>query len=119
MSRILLLVDDEPDIMSLFRRVLRRSFDEIVFAENGAEARQALDQKQVTHVVSDFFLGADEPKGTTLLAGWRAQYPSLRFAAIFTGRGASEEIDGQPGVDAVFSKPTGFEDLVQRLQTTP
>jgi DNA-binding NtrC family response regulator len=114
MSRILLLIDDEPDIMSLFRRVLRRSFDEI-----GVEARQVLEQKPVTHVVSDFFLGADEAKGTTLLAGWRTQYPSLRFAAIFTGRGAAEEIDGQPGVDAVYSKPTGFEDLVQRLQTTP
>ncbi len=119
MSRILLLIDDEPDIMSLFRRVLRRSFDEIVFAGNGSEAARVLDQKQVTHVVSDFFLGADESKGTTLLARWRTQYPSVRFAAIFTGRGAAEEIDGQPGVDAVFSKPTGFEDLVQRLQQTP
>ena len=115
LSRVLLLVDDEPDITTLFRRVLRRSFDEVYVAFSGAEAQEILDKKPVTHVVSDFYLGAEEAQGTKLIGA----HPSIRFAAIFTGRASVKELDGSPGIDAVYAKPSGFDDLVGRLTDAP
>lgn len=115
MSRVVLLVDDEPDITTLFKRVLKRSFDEVHVALSGAEAAEILASKPVTHVVTDFFLGVNEPQGTTLVAQWRAQYPNIRFAAVFTGRVSTKELAGQPGIDAAFAKPGGFEDLIALL----
>ena len=118
MSRVVLLIDDEPDITTLFRRVLKRSFDEVHVALSGKEAAEILQRNTVTHVVTDFFLGADEPQGTVLVAQWRALYPSIRFAAVFTGRVSTKEIDGLPGIDAVFAKPGGFEELISVLSSS-
>ena len=119
MSRVVLLVDDEPDITALFRRVLKRTFDEVLVAFSGDEATEILDHKPVTHVVSDYFLGPDSTQGTKLIADWRSHHPSIRFAAIFTGRASTGDFDGMPGIDAAFAKPAGFEDLIERLNAAP
>ncbi|HEY3451230.1 MAG TPA: response regulator [Myxococcales bacterium] len=119
MNRVVLLVDDEPDITTLFRRVLKRSFDEVHVALSGKEAAEILAKRAVTHLVTDFFLGADEPQGTALVARWRTAYPSIRFAAVFTGRASTKEIGGLPGIDAVFAKPGGFEELIALLNSSP
>ena len=119
MTRVLLLVDDEPDITTLFRRVLKRTFDQVYVAFSSAEANEILARTPVTHVVSDMILGAKEATGTTLIARWRGAYPTIRFAAVFTGRASPKEIVGKPGVDAVFTKPAGFEALVAQLNSAP
>ncbi|MGC4117136.1 MAG: hypothetical protein QM765_21765 [Myxococcales bacterium] len=119
MSRVALLVDDEPDITTLFRRVLKRTFDEVHVALSAQEAAEVLERSTVTHVVTDYFLGADEPQGTALVARWRADHPSIRFTAVFSGRVSPKEIAGLPGIDAVYAKPDGFEDLVARLKSAP
>ena len=116
MIRILLVVDDEPDITTLIRRLLKRSFDEIHVAASGAEASEVLARSPVTHLVTDFFLGVREPQGSTLVAEWRAAHPSIRFAAVFTGRVSTKDIAGLPGIDAVYAKPAGFEHLLDELR---
>lgn len=119
MTRVLLLVDDEPDITTLFRRVLKRTFDQVYVAFSGAEASEILEHTPVTHVVSDVMLGAKDPKGTELIARWRGAYPGIRFAAVFTGRASVKEVSGLPGIDAAFAKPAGFEALVAQLNAAP
>ncbi|HEY3448100.1 MAG TPA: response regulator [Myxococcales bacterium] len=118
MTRILLLVDDEPRITDLLRLVLKRSFDEVHTATSGEAASEILDEHPVTHVVADYVLGADEPNGATLLAAWRRIHPSIRFAAILTGRCSIEDLVGRPGIDAAFEKPAADE-VIQRLRDEP
>jgi len=48
-----LLVDDEPRILSALRRTLRREGLEIVTAESAAEALRILDERSVDAIVSD------------------------------------------------------------------
>jgi CheY-like chemotaxis protein len=50
---VLLLVDDEIGILSALRRTLRREGYEILTAESGAEALQALERHPVDLLVSD------------------------------------------------------------------
>ncbi|HEY3452535.1 MAG TPA: response regulator [Myxococcales bacterium] len=115
MSRVLLLVDDEPDITKVLRRMLKRSFDAVFTATSGEAAAEILSQNSVTHVVADHDLGDEGPKGATLVSRWRQAHPSIRFAAIFTGRVSTREIEGMPGINAAYAKPEA-DGLVQRLK---
>jgi len=111
-KRILLIVDDEPDLAPMFRRFLRKSFDEIHDALDATQAEHLLE-KPVTHLVVDAAL--PEASGVELVARWRQLAPTVRFAAMFSGstdlRGASI-----PGVDEVYVKPDGFEALLAELK---
>lgn len=109
MGHILLLVDDEPAITEIICVAVKRSFDEVYSATTGKAAAEILDQHAVTHVVADYVLGRDEPNGATLIAGWRRMYPSIRLAAILTGRISTVELVGRPGIDAAFAKPHADE----------
>lgn len=113
MNRVLLVVEDEIDVGELFRRFLRREFSQVHVARNAAEAEKVLGSNAVTHVVSDYFLAPTEPSGPTLLACWRKRWPSIRFAAVFTGQ--PHALGELSGIDAVFRKPLGFEPLLDRL----
>jgi len=114
--RSLLVVDDEPDLVPLFKRYLRREFDEIIEADSAEKAERLLVSRKVTHLVVDAAL-PDCGSGAELIQRWRTTDPTIRFAAIFSGAaralGASHQ---SPGVDAVFLKPDGFEDLVAALK---
>jgi len=52
-DRILLLVDDEPNILKALKRLLRRDGYTILLADGGAEALQILEQEPVNVIVSD------------------------------------------------------------------
>ncbi len=53
MKRVLLLVDDEPDLGALLTRLLARSFDEVHFALGPSAAEALLARGEVTHLVVD------------------------------------------------------------------
>jgi CheY-like chemotaxis protein len=113
--RVLLVVDDDEDLHSLFRRFLKKSFDSIHLAARATAAAELLASNSITHLVIDAKLHDGDPPGRELLAEWRARYPSIRFAAIFTGSYPSKPLEQAPGVDAVFLKPNGFDALIERL----
>ncbi len=115
MSRILLLVDDEPAITEIIGVAVKRHFDAVYSATSGKGATEILDRHLVTHLVADYVLGLDEPNGATLIAAWRKVYPSIRFAAILTGRFSVDQLIGRPGIDAAFAKPHADE-VIRRLR---
>ncbi|MCF6238315.1 MAG: response regulator [Candidatus Marinimicrobia bacterium] len=53
MGRILLLVDDEPNILQSLKRLLRRGGYQILTAESGQEGLKLLEQHKVQVIVSD------------------------------------------------------------------
>ncbi len=113
-ARILLVVDDEPELGAMFRRFLKRSFAEIHEAESAEKAAALLASTPVTHLIVDASL-PDCTSGETLATKWRGEHPGLRFVALFSGSASLR--DAQiPGVDRVFIKPDGFDELVQALK---
>ena len=115
MSRVLLVVDDEFEICKLIKRSLRNEFDEIHLAAGQEDAESVLRSNQVTHIVCDFYLATGDTLGDRLLAEWRDVWPSIEYAALFTGS-TIERHAGHDKIDNVFLKPSGFLDLVDRLR---
>jgi len=111
--RILLIVDDEPDLAAMLRRFLKRDFDEILEARDRRRAEELVSARPVTHLVLDAAL-PDGPAGAEVVRRWRALAPSLGYAAIFSGQ-TPVGVPAQ-GVDAVFAKPDGLEDLLAALR---
>jgi len=114
-QKIVLLVDDEPLVLRSISRVLKRRFDVVLTASNQAEAEKHLEEHTVTHVVCDYHLGADQPRGTTLLSEWRGQHPGIERAVILTGT-ARESIPPAPiGIDDILDKLCSQEVLFEKL----
>lgn len=113
--RSLLVVDDEPDLAPMFRRFLKRDFDEILEAESASQAESLLSSRPITHLVVDATL-PDCASGAELIERCRKAAPSVAFAALFSGSAATMPSTAQPGVDGVFQKPDGFEDLLGALK---
>ena len=114
MTRILLVIEDEPAIASLFRRRLGVHFEELHLVRTRSDAEAILERVTVTHVVCDFHLGPQEPPASARIGEWRARWPAIRYTAMLSGS-QLVPLSGIPGIDEVFLKPAGFESLVERL----
>jgi response regulator RpfG family c-di-GMP phosphodiesterase len=108
-----LLVDDEPRILSALRRSLRREGFEIVTAESAAEALRILAARPVDAIVSDQRMPGGD--GLSLLAEAARRRPK---AARMLITGVTDEIPRPAleaaGVCALITKP--WEDA--RLKAT-
>lgn len=113
-ARTLLVVDDEPELAPMFRRFLRRHFAAVLEATTATQAAALLAARPVTHLVVDASL-PDCDCGQALAEKWRGQYPSLRYVALFSGSTTLRDAK-LPGVDRVFLKPEGFDELLAVLK---
>ncbi|MGC4120351.1 MAG: response regulator [Myxococcales bacterium] len=114
-ARTLLIVDDEPDLAPMFRRFLKRHFTEIFEATGAIQAGEILASKPVTHLIVDASL-PDCESGQSMAQQWRSKYSSIRYVALFSGTSALRDAK-LPGVDRVFIKPEGFDELVEVLKS--
>jgi len=116
LANVVLVVDDDAQVVGALRRYLSLSFDQVLTAQNSAEAEAALAfaSPPVTHLVCDYDLGPGEPTGTMLIPRLRAAHPSIRVAVLVTGS-ALDLADVVPGVDRKFRKPCDVEELTRVL----
>ncbi len=71
----ILIVDDERDFLSSMRRLLRKEPYSLLFAENGREALEVLQENTVSLVLADYLMpGMD---GVELLKEVRLRYPHV------------------------------------------
>jgi DNA-binding NarL/FixJ family response regulator len=109
MPRVLLIVDDCEEISRGLRRCLKHDFDTVLTAATVADAERHLAAADApTHLLCDFFLGEGAPAGIDLVRRWRAAFPRIVVAAVFSG---AELADMVPlaGVDRIFKKPLDIE----------
>ena len=102
-AQTLLIVDDDPQIRKMLVRILSDDFDEVIVAATPAEAERKLMVYTVTHLVSDFNLGQDQPPGTELVVRWRKRHRSIERAVLFTGADLTE-VEVPAEVDQYFLK---------------
>ncbi len=110
---VVLLVDDEPSILSALRRSLRREGWEILTAASGEEGFALLAEREVALVVSDQKMPG--MSGMTFLAGVGEYAPAAR-RVLLTGwpEMLSQAELKAARIDAVLPKP--WED--EQLKTT-
>ena len=118
----ILVVDDEPDIEPLIlqrmRRAIRAGRYEFVFAQNGVEALQRLNEDQsIDMVVSD--INMPQMDGLTLLAQIPDVNPNIR-SVIISAYGDMKNIRTamNRGAFDFVTKPLDFEDLRVTIDRT-
>ena len=107
----LLLVDDEPGILSALRRVFQRENYELLFARNAEEALKVLESKSVELIVSDFMMPG--MNGSELLRQVRARWPET-IRIMLTGQAGTDAVMGSVQEGAVYRfilKPWNDDDL--------
>lgn len=112
---LVLLVDDEPRILSALQRALRREGYELIAAETTAEALRAIDEHAIDCVLSDFKMPG--MTGVQLLAEVAARRPDAARLLI-TGWNVEiphDELE-RVGVFRVLSKPWDDSELKQTLR---
>jgi response regulator RpfG family c-di-GMP phosphodiesterase len=112
---VVLLVDDEPRILSALERSLRREGYELLTAERPADALRIVEERSIDCVVCDYKMPA--MFGTELLERIAKRCPHVARLMI---TGWPEEIDrgalARIGVHAVLQKPWDESDLKLALR---
>lgn len=115
-QRVLLILDDAPEVARALRRFMSSDFDIVREANTPEEAERFLGDPDcpVTHLICDQFLGKGLPLGADLIRRWRPTYPRLVVAVLHTGSDMEGLVEGG-GIDKVFGKPLDARALLQFL----
>jgi CheY-like chemotaxis protein len=112
---VLLLVDDEPRILSALQRCLRREGYEILLADSAAAALRVLRERRVDGVLTDHKMPG--MSGLELIREIALEWPDIP-SILLTGWTA-EIAPGEMrrlGIRALVSKPWQDADLKARLR---
>ena len=116
MANKVLLVDDEPNVLSALKRALRKEKFDLITAGSGEEALEKLKSEEIDVVVSD----QDMPgmTGTRLLAKLKEEYPdTVRF--MLTGKATLEvavDAINEGAISRFFMKPCNIADLAVTIK---
>jgi CheY-like chemotaxis protein len=117
MARIL-IVDDEPDILVILDRMLRKMNHETVQAANGKEAVRRLEESSFDLVITDLIM--PESEGIETISAVRRRWPGLKIIAMSGGGRQSPvpylAVAATLGADATLAKPFERADLVDALR---
>jgi HD-like signal output (HDOD) protein len=114
-KKSILFVDDEPNILSGLKRMLRAMRDEVEFsfAEGGRQALEIIEEKEIHVIVSDMRMpGMD---GAALLKAVQEKYPQI-IRIMLTGQADDESVWRTVGVVHQFlAKPSDPNTLKEVL----
>jgi HD-like signal output (HDOD) protein/CheY-like chemotaxis protein len=111
-----LFVDDEPNVLSGLRRMIRAAHCpwQLLFAESGAVALGLVEQNEVDVVVSDMRMpGMD---GAALLANLRVRHPGIVRIILSGHTDAGAAVRSVPVAHQYLSKPCDARRLVAVVQ---
>ncbi len=106
-----LLVDDEPHVLSALRRLLRKEGWKLLLASSGQEGLRLLAANPVDLVVSDMRM--PHMDGAVFLGQVRRQYPQVTRLVLtgYAEREAVQRAFEQAGIHEMIAKPWDDEEL--------
>jgi len=111
----LMLVDDEPDVLSTLGEILQEYGYAVVSASAGEDAVDIASLFDPSVVVTDFSLpGID---GVTMVHRLRQRSPNMR-AILVSGNisNSTRKRADQEHMDGIFEKPLSVPDLLRRIR---
>ncbi len=112
-SKTILVVDDDPDMLRALKRTLAKLRSTVLTAETAARALELLAAVSIDLVVSDYSLGTGET-GLDLLAFVRSKEPRTRRVLLTGHTEDGEELRGdRTAADRILPKPFEPEELHQ------
>ena len=110
----LLLVDDEPEVLSSLKRVFRKAPYRIHTAGNGRDAMEMLNRTAIHAALIDFKM--PEMDGMELLEQMRERWPSIKVVMLTGFGGVKEAVKAiQMGAVDFMQKPFEPETLEARM----
>lgn len=115
-EQLLLLVDDEPNVLSALRRLFRREGYRVMTASNGAEALEILAMNQVQVIVSDQKMPT--MTGSQLFQRVKEMYPeTIRIVLSgYSEISTVTEAINQGAIWKYFSKPWDDQALLDEVR---
>lgn len=114
MLKKILIVDDEPSVLKMLRKMLKSETAEIIEAENGEQALEKCNEQEIDLIVTDIVM----PKihGIDLIREVKNKFPNLPIIAISGGGGVTGrfnylEIAELLGAKNVLQKPFEASEL--------
>jgi len=103
----ILVIDDEPSILLMIKKMLEKAGHEVDMALNGKEGMQLFEKNQADLLITDIIM--PEKEGLETIVEMRKKYPDLKIIAISGGGRISADgyLPGAKllGANMVFQKP--------------
>ena len=117
MSVTILLVEDDPLLLTVLRELLEFGGHSVVTCENGREAVQQLSMAHIDLVITD--LSMPEMDGLELIKIFTYEWPDIRVIAMsgLLDSRARRLTEMYP-VDALLEKPFSLEEMLSVVQVS-
>jgi YesN/AraC family two-component response regulator len=116
--RKILIIDDEPYILLMLKKMLERAGYEVDLASNGREAMEIFERNSADLVITDIIM--PDKEGLELILEMKKQTPDLKIIAMSGGGRISPESYLECamhfGAEKVFQKPFKQKDLVRAVK---
>jgi DNA-binding response OmpR family regulator len=113
MKRIL-IIDDEPYILMMLKKMMERAGYEVELAENGMRGLELFREEAFNLVISDIIM--PEKEGLGIIREMKQDRPELKIIAISGGGrvSADDYLNTAKlfGADRIFQKPFKQEEIV-------
>jgi len=117
MSVTILLVEDDPLLLTVLRELLEFGGHSVVPCRNGREALQQLSMEQIDLVITD--LSMPEMDGLELIKVLAFEWPDIKVIAMSGFLNAPvRRLTEMYGVDALLEKPFSLEEILNVVQAS-
>lgn len=112
----ILIIDDDPQIRSLFREILEQAGYDVFLASNGHDGLQLFRQTPTDLVITDVFM--PEIDGLELITTLHHEAPTVPIIA-FTGKSEGQEymkVAMYLGAQCTMAKPVPATELIRAVR---
>ena len=107
----ILVIDDEPSILLMIKKMLEKAGHEVEMALNGKEGMQIFENNKADLLITDIIM--PEKEGLETIVEMRKKYPDLKIIAISGGGRISA--DGYlPGAKLLGANMVSQKPLIQK-----
>ena len=118
MIKKILIVDDEPSVLKMLRKMLKDDAKEIIEAENGEQALELCLQHEMDLIITDIVMPKTD--GMELLVKMKAKIPELYIIVMSGGnRGHGDkylQMASDLGANALLHKPFSLSKLLETIE---
>ncbi len=114
----ILIIDDEPYILLMLKKMLEKAGHEVYLASNGREGMALFEKASADLVITDIIM--PDKEGLELILEMKKQRPALKIIAMSGGGRISPEsyleCAKHFGAEKVFQKPFSQKDLISAVK---